>query len=61
MKEQQQNMKLTIDELKIESFVTSIDSEMNMRLAGGFASEEEHPTHTSITDTEHHLCTTVIC
>lgn len=61
MKEQQQNMKLTIDELRIESFVTSIDSELNMRLAGGFASEEEHPTHTERTDPEHHRCTTVVC
>jgi hypothetical protein len=60
MNEQQQNMKLTLDELKIESFVTSIDSELNMRLAGGFASEE-HPTHTEPTDVEHHFCTTIIC
>lgn len=59
MKEQQTNVKLTIDELKIESFVTSISNEMNMRLAGGFASE--HPTHTEVTDDEHHLCTTVEC
>lgn len=53
-----ENMKLSINELKIESFVTSIDSEMNMRLFGGFASE---PTHTEPTDQEHHECTTIIC
>lgn len=59
MKEQQSKVKLTIDELKIESFVTSINNEMNMRLSGGFASE--HPTHTEVTDVEHHECTTVVC
>lgn len=59
MKEQQSNVKLTIDDLKVESFVTSISNEMNMRLAGGFASE--HPTHTEATDDEHHYCTTVYC
>ncbi|WP_217603650.1 pinensin family lanthipeptide [Chitinophaga sp. GbtcB8] len=53
-------IKLSIDDLKIESFVTSIDSEMNMRLAGGLANQS-HPTHTLATDDEGHLCTTVIC
>jgi hypothetical protein len=56
----EQSLKLNLDELKIESFVTSIDSEMNMRLFGGFGSEE-HPTHTEQTDDEHHFCTTMIC
>lgn len=56
-----QNFKLSIDELKIESFVTSLENEMNMRLFGGFGSEEEHPTHTEQTDDEHHFCTTIIC
>jgi hypothetical protein len=55
-----QKLKLSLDELKIESFVTSIDSEMNARLFGGLGSDE-HPTHTEITDDEHHECTTVIC
>jgi hypothetical protein len=55
-----QNFRLSIDELKIESFVTSIENEMNMRLFGGFGSEE-HPTHTEQTDDEHHFCTTIIC
>ncbi|ACU62756.1 hypothetical protein SAMN05428949_0065 [Chitinophaga sp. YR627] len=53
-------IKLSIDDLKIDSFVTSIDSEMNMRLAGGLAGQS-HPTHTVATDDEGHLCTTIIC
>ncbi|MEC5147015.1 pinensin family lanthipeptide [Chitinophaga sp. 212800010-3] len=53
-------IKLSLDDLKIESFVTSIDSEMNMRLAGGLAGQS-HPTHTQRTDDEHHFCTTAIC
>ncbi|RBL89124.1 pinensin family lanthipeptide [Chitinophaga flava] len=61
MKEQQvSSIKLSIDDLKIDSFVTSIDSEMNMRLAGGLAGQS-HPTHTLQTDDEGHLCTTIIC
>ena len=60
MKQQENSIKLSIDDLKIESFVTSIESEMNMRLAGGLAGQS-HPTHTLLTDDEGHLCTTVIC
>ncbi|UCJ09674.1 pinensin family lanthipeptide [Chitinophaga pendula] len=53
-------IKLSLDDLKIESFVTSIDSEMSMRLAGGLAAQS-HPTHTQQTDDEHHFCTTKVC
>ncbi|GAA0550961.1 pinensin family lanthipeptide [Chitinophaga japonensis] len=62
MKENQVNqLRLSLDDLKIDSFVTSIDSEMNMRLAGGLAGLS-HETHTvPSTDDEGHLCTTVIC
>ncbi|QJB39381.1 pinensin family lanthipeptide [Chitinophaga oryzae] len=60
MKEQSNNLQLNIDDLKIDSFVTSLDNEMNMRLAGGLAGQS-HPTHTLQTDDEHHLCTTIIC
>ncbi|NSL87710.1 pinensin family lanthipeptide [Chitinophaga solisilvae] len=54
------NLKLSLEDLKIESFVTSIDSEMSMRLAGGLAAQA-HPTHTERTDDEGHFCTTQIC
>ncbi|NML41067.1 hypothetical protein HHL17_27990 [Chitinophaga sp. G-6-1-13] len=60
MKEQSINLQLSIDDLKIDSFVTSLDNEMNMRLAGGLAGQS-HPTHTLQTDDEGHLCTTIIC
>ncbi|MBC9932020.1 pinensin family lanthipeptide [Chitinophaga qingshengii] len=60
MKEQSNNLQLSIDDLKIDSFVTSLDNEMNMRLAGGLAGQS-HPTHTLQTDDEQHLCTTIIC
>lgn len=60
MKENKSELRLSLDDLKIDSFVTSIDSEMNMRLAGGLAGQS-HPTHTLPTDDEHHLCTTIIC
>ncbi|MCF6407046.1 MULTISPECIES: pinensin family lanthipeptide [Chitinophaga] len=62
MKENQ--FRLTLDDLRIESFVTSIDSEMNSRLAGGIAGHDatdSHPTHTELTDDEGHECETVIC
>jgi hypothetical protein len=59
-----ENTKLNLDDLQLESFVTSIDSEMAMRLAGGASAPNTHPTHTEKTDvddTPHAKCTTVIC
>ena len=58
-----ENVKFNLDDLQLESFVTSIDSEMAMRLAGGSAAAS-HPTHTQPTDnddTPRAKCTTVIC
>ncbi|MCW3466697.1 pinensin family lanthipeptide [Chitinophaga nivalis] len=52
-------LKLNLEDLKIESFVTSLDSEMNKRLAGGLAGAS-HPTHTEPTDDEH-PCTGPVC
>lgn len=57
------NLQLTLEDLQLESFVTSIDSEMAQRIAGGLGSLE-HPTHTQPTDTDdvpHAKCTTVVC
>ncbi|TRX51724.1 hypothetical protein FNH22_23460 [Fulvivirga sp. M361] len=47
------NSKLSIEELKVQSFVTSIDEEKAQKILGGAAS---HPTHTEETDT-HETCT----
>lgn len=44
--------KLTLDELQLESFVTSIGSEMSQRIAGGLG-EASHPTHTQQSDPQH--------
>ncbi|WP_293788566.1 pinensin family lanthipeptide [uncultured Pedobacter sp.] len=44
--------KLTLDELKVDSLVTSISSEVSQRLAGGLG-ESTHPTHTEKTDPQH--------
>ncbi|HVI48735.1 MAG TPA: pinensin family lanthipeptide [Chitinophaga sp.] len=63
MKNNSERIKLNLDDLQLESFVTSIDSEMAARLSGGVGSQA-HPTHTQPTDTEHNppiRCTTVIC
>ncbi|PKV52594.1 hypothetical protein ATE84_4714 [Aquimarina sp. MAR_2010_214] len=45
--------KLTLDELQVESFVTSISSEVSKHIAGGVLA---HPTHTGATD-RHAGCT----
>lgn len=47
--------KLTLDELQVESFVTSISSEVSQHIAGGLA-VASHPTHTGRTD-RHAGCT----
>ncbi|WP_342328851.1 pinensin family lanthipeptide [Pedobacter sp. FW305-3-2-15-E-R2A2] len=56
-------IKLNLEDLQLESFVTSIDSEVASRLSGGLGNVSE-PTHTEPTD-DHHAdpvkCTTVIC
>ncbi|AMQ01769.1 hypothetical protein TH53_13350 [Pedobacter lusitanus] len=63
MKNQSEKIKLNLEDLQLESFVTSIDSEVAMRLSGGLGNVSE-PTHTEPTD-DHHTpaikCTTVIC
>ncbi|MDY0904927.1 pinensin family lanthipeptide [Pedobacter sp. CFBP9032] len=63
MKNQPEKITLTLEDLQLESFVTSIDSEVAMRLSGGLGNVSE-PTHTEQTD-DHHTppvrCTTVIC
>ncbi|GGI23295.1 pinensin family lanthipeptide [Pedobacter mendelii] len=59
-----QGLKLNLEDLQLESFVTSIDSEMTARLAGGVGVPVEHPTHTQqtdVSDTPHAKCTTVVC
>ncbi len=45
--------KLSLDELKVQSFVTSIDEEKAQKILGGAAG---HPTHTEETD-KHETCT----
>jgi hypothetical protein len=63
MRNNSDRIKLNLEDLQLESFVTSIDSEMAQRLSGGLGSLE-HPTHTQPTDTDdvpHAKCTTVIC
>lgn len=50
--------KLTLDELQVESFVTSIDSEVSQHIAGGLGLIS-HPTHTGRTD-RHAGCTCAI-
>lgn len=47
-----QKRKLTLDELKVDSFVTSVSSDVSKRLAGG-AGQQTHPTHTQRTDPLH--------
>lgn len=47
--------KLTLDELQVESFVTSINSEVSQHIAGGMGIAK-HPTHTGRTD-RHAGCT----
>ncbi|MET3114170.1 hypothetical protein AAKU52_001903 [Pedobacter sp. CG_S7] len=44
--------KLSLDELQVESFVTSIGSELSQRIAGGLG-VETHPTHTEASDPKH--------
>ena len=45
-------IKFSVEELKVESFVTSLDAELAQRLAGGIG-EASHPTHTQKTDPLH--------
>jgi hypothetical protein len=44
--------KLSLDELQVESFVTSMSSEVSQRIAGGLG-EVTHPTHTQKSDPQH--------
>lgn len=48
-----QKGKLSLDEIKVQSFVTSIDEVKAQKILGGAAS---HPTHTEETD-KHETCT----
>jgi hypothetical protein len=62
----QEKIQLSIDDLKIESFVTSLDKELSAKLMGGLgiASEEsdpDHPTHTILTLDHEHVCFDVQC
>lgn len=63
MKNQSEKIQLNLEDLQLESFVTSIDSEVAKRLSGGLGNVSE-PTHTEITD-DHHTppakCTGVLC
>lgn len=64
MNRNSEKVEFNLDDLKLESFVTSINSELAMRLAGGASVPVEHPTHTQQTDvgdTPHVKCTTIIC
>lgn len=57
-----EKMQLSIDDLKIESFVTSLDNELSAKLMGGLGlAPQEHPTHTIKTQDHEHLCDTVQC
>lgn len=53
-----QKIKLSLDELQVESFVTSMDADMLQKIAGGFSPDTDdpdvcHPTHTVQTDIAH--------
>lgn len=61
-----EKMQLSIDDLKIESFVTSLDNELSAKLMGGIGFDQiapSHDTHTIKTKDHHqtHLCDTVQC
>lgn len=45
-------IRFSLEEIKVESFVTSLDAELAQRLAGGIG-EGSHPTHTQKTDPMH--------
>lgn len=47
------NNMLSLDDLRVQSFITSIDEEKAQKILGGAAS---HPTHTEDTD-KHETCT----
>jgi hypothetical protein len=51
-------VKVSLEDLKLESYITSVDSEKAKRIAGGNAAS--HATHTQRTDREH-ICTGVVC
>lgn len=53
-----QKIKLSLDELQVESFVTSMDADILQKIAGGFSADTDdpdicHPTHTFPTDIAH--------
>lgn len=58
-------LRLSLDDLKIESFVTSMDSEITSRLMGGLSHDTDptHETHTERTNDFEpgHICTGVQC
>jgi hypothetical protein len=47
------NKKVTVsmDDLKLESYITSVDAEKAKRIVGGVAAS--HPTHTTASDKQH--------
>ncbi|WP_345990027.1 pinensin family lanthipeptide [Chryseobacterium sp. Chry.R1] len=63
--ENKKKMKLNIDDLKIESFVTALDKDLSKKLQGGLgispAGDHDHPTHTIKTQDRLHVCNTVQC
>lgn len=63
MNTQNQKVKFSLEDLKVQSFITTLDSEVTARLVGGLAQEDEHPTHTVVTQDFEvgHLCTTIQC
>ncbi|WP_131327928.1 pinensin family lanthipeptide [Chryseobacterium vrystaatense] len=63
--ENKKKLKLNIEDLKIESFVTALDKDLSAKLQGGLgispAGEHDHPTHTIKTQDRLHVCGTVQC
>ncbi|NML70075.1 hypothetical protein HHL23_09705 [Chryseobacterium sp. RP-3-3] len=63
--ENNKKLKLNIDDLKIESFVTALDKDLSKKLQGGLgispAGDHDHPTHTIKTQDRLHVCGTVQC
>jgi hypothetical protein len=45
-----QKADLKLQDLKVESFITSVDPAKAKRIVGGYS---EHPTHTTAQDTQH--------
>ncbi|MGK9118329.1 pinensin family lanthipeptide [Olivibacter jilunii] len=46
------SVKLSLEELEIESFVTGVDASLSHKIAGGFGMQS-HPTHTEVSDPLH--------